>query len=164
MRAASGDFLSRNIASVPSAGPGASAANAQRQPTRSTRAGINQIVATVNRKPIASWSVTAVPTYRWSATSVTIVENWAESATTQKPHTSPTASTTAGRVSISAPIVSAQTPEIAIDRIVVRVRPQQSPSTPPAQQPTPPAAITPNVANAAPRSGSGSPWAARTAA
>jgi PAP2 superfamily len=54
--------LSLSMASVPSAGPGARNANAQRQPTSSSRSGISQIVATVKAKPIASCRASAVPT------------------------------------------------------------------------------------------------------
>ena len=46
----------------------------------------------VSRNPTEVWSVNAVPTPCWGATSVTIALNCAESATTNRPHTSTTGS------------------------------------------------------------------------
>lgn len=40
--------------------------------------GISQMVATVTKNKAASCRVNAVPTYAWSASSVTMVENCAE--------------------------------------------------------------------------------------
>src|SRR5918992_1234015 len=79
-----------------------------------------------------------------------MVENCAESATTVKPHTSPTTSSTHVGAPDKSPINTAQIPEIAIIKLVVFVLPHRSPSTPPAQQPSAPIPITANVAYAAP--------------
>src|SRR6266508_2120153 len=74
-----------------------------------------------------------------------MAENCAESATTATPHTTPTPSTSHRDLPKVSPIASAQEPEMAMARAVVRVRPQRSPRTPPRQQPTAPAPITSKV-------------------
>ena len=63
-------------------------------------------------KPSASCRVSAVPTYFWSASSVTIVENWAESATTEKPQIRPMIRTKTVGSPKNSPIERAQAPEI----------------------------------------------------
>src|SRR5207237_7954474 len=79
-----------------------------------------------------------------------MVENCAESAATAKPQTSPTSRTTQVGAVTRSPIRTAQDPETSIIEAVVFVRPQRSPSRPPAQQPRPPTPMTANVAYAAP--------------
>ena len=87
-----------------------------------------------------------MPTYAWSACSVTSVENCAESATTVKPQTSAIVSASPCGTN---PIESAQRPETAMQAAVVSGRPTRSPAIPPAMQPSPPAAITAKVTKAA---------------
>ena len=93
-----------------------------------------------------------------------MVENWAESATTQNPHTTATTNTRAIGPERSSPIVSAQEPEMAMARVVDFVRPHRSPSRPPTQQPTAPAPMTTKVASAAPVRTLSSPPSARVSA
>ncbi len=50
------------MATTPSAGPTASRANAQRQPTQATAGGISQMETMVSAKPRQVWVVSAVPT------------------------------------------------------------------------------------------------------
>jgi hypothetical protein len=104
------------------------------------------MVTTVSENPRASCRVSAVPTYRWSATSVTMVENCAESATTQKPHTSPTATGThAGAPSVR-PMTALAAPEETIATDVSQARPCRSASRPPTTHPAAPTAMVANAA------------------
>jgi len=73
------------MATMPRIGPGARNAHAQRHVFSSHSTGISQTVKTVSTNPAANCIVSAVPTYDWSLTSLAIVENCAESATTVKP-------------------------------------------------------------------------------
>ena len=61
----------------------------------------------------------------------------------------------------ASPARTAHVPDTAIAAAVVRVRPQESPSTPPAQQPSAPTPITANVAMAAARPPDATPSSAR---
>src|SRR5689334_2566227 len=156
----------RAIATMPRAGPTARRRNAYLHPTASRNAGRRRIETTVIAKPIAVWAVTAVPTYSGSATSVSAVENWAESAITAVPHTSMSTTTTAGASPYSAAAATQQAPLTAIAPIVTAGRPRASARTPPRMQPASPA--TPMAVNAASstavRDGSPSPDAAKLAA
>jgi hypothetical protein len=118
--------------------PAARKAKAQCHPTTPCKKGINQMVATVTAKPDASWMVRAVPTQDWSAVSVTIVENCAESATTEIPQTNPTRSTRYRFESNSSPISTAQVADMLIIKMVVLVLPQRSARRLPNQAPMPP--------------------------
>src|SRR5262249_13988769 len=91
-------------------------------------------------------SASAVPTYAWSAYSVTSVENCAESATTVKPQTS--ATTTAAQTG-RRPMASAHVPEQAISAAVVSARPKRSLNIPPATHPSAQMPMTAKVASAA---------------
>src|SRR6266550_689211 len=82
-----------------------------------------------------------------------MVENWAESATTVKPHTRPIASASHADHCATSPIATAHDPDATIIAAVVWGRPQRSPSNPPATQPNAPAPITAKVAYAAPAPG-----------
>src|SRR3712207_8034184 len=84
------------------------------------------MVTTVSAKPPASCSVRAVPTYAWSDSSVTIVENCAESATMAKPHTRLTSSTNQAGEPNSNPMSTQQLADTIIISAVVLVLPQRS--------------------------------------
>src|SRR5688572_25825384 len=112
------------MATTPRKGPIASVANAQRQPTTATTGGRSQMESVVSAKPTQVCVVRAVPTYAGGDSSVTAVENCAESATTLTPHTSATASVASGAPPYVKPIVAAQSPLTAIAAIVAAVRPQ----------------------------------------
>ncbi len=101
---------------------------------------------TVSTKPEASWVVSAVPTESSSARSDTIVENWAESATTQNPQKSPRASTNSGCASARKPITVATAPDSASAEPAASSRPRRSLITPPSQLPIAPAPTTKKVA------------------
>src|SRR5262245_39617667 len=123
---ASGSERSLSIAAMPIAGPGANMANAALQPQCARASGTSHSVATVSVKPSASWSVSAVPTYAGSASSVTIVENCAESATTHAPQTSATAGSSHAGPSAAKPTASAHAHETAIASAALVVRPTRS--------------------------------------
>ena len=92
--------------------------------------------------------MSAVPTWSAGASSLTAVENWAESATTVTPQTrSSGTSTPSGRPNTT-PAESAQAPEIIMATLVTTVRPQRSAYSPPSQQPTAPLPTTANVSRA----------------
>ena len=74
------------------------------------------------------------------------VENWAESATIVIPQTTARASVRSGGPPNVSPTVAAQVPESVIAAIVSVVRPQRSETTPPAQHPRAPAAMTTKAA------------------
>ena len=92
------------------------------QPTASSTIGTPRIVTAVSRKPMPVWKASAEPRYIGSASSVIVVENCAESATTVAPQTSATiviSSADAGRK----PITSAALPLPSIAAEVTSVRP-----------------------------------------
>src|SRR5437868_3101949 len=110
MRRASGTVRSRPIATTPSRGPIVSSANAHRHPTARTAGGISQIDTSVIANPTQVCVVSAVPTYAGGESSVTAVENCAESATTLTPQTSAIAMVSAGDPPNVSPIVAAHAP------------------------------------------------------
>src|SRR5439155_22206306 len=83
-----------------------------------------------------------------------MVENWAESATTLAPHTSPIASTRSGGPPNATPIPAEQRPEIASARALLLVRPQRSLRIPAIQLPAKPAPIAAEVPSEASARGS----------
>ncbi len=107
--------------------------------------GMIWIASTVRAKPIPSCSVTAVPTKRGSASSVTAAENWALSATIVTPQTSATSAKSQPGPSKAKPITSAEAPESPIISAVVAQRPIRSDSAPARTQPKPPDATTRKV-------------------
>src|ERR1041385_6461961 len=122
----SGRVRSRNMATIPRAGPGASTAKAVGHPHRARSHGTSHSVATVSVKPIASCNVSAVPTYPDSAVSRTMVENCAESATPLAPQTSAIMSTTQSGAATRHAIARAHAPETAIASVALVVRPTRS--------------------------------------
>src|SRR6056297_114178 len=146
--AAAGDPAGRSesdrSAHVPSNGPGASRAIATHQPARASTNGTSHIVAMVRRNPKTSWAVSAVPTYRWSARSLTIAESWAESATTDAPQARAT-TTTSQNGSPGMATTSAAVPETSMAATADRLLPTRSPTTPAMMLPGAPAAITANA-------------------
>src|SRR2546430_1998739 len=134
------------MATTPSAGPNARAANAHDHPAPRTSGGTSQIDAIVSANPTHVCVVRAVPTYAGGESSVIAVENWAESAMIVIPQTTASPSVTSGGPPNVSPTTAAHVPEIAMATIVRVVRPQRSDAPPPSQQPSAPAAITTNVA------------------
>src|SRR5205809_7334567 len=130
------------MATTPSAGPNARAANAHDHPAPRTSGGTSQIDAIVSANPTHVCVVRAVPTYAGGESSVIAVENWAESAMIVIPQTLASASVTSGGPPSVTPVTAAQVAEIAIATIVSAVRPQRPDATPPSQQPSPPSAVT----------------------
>src|SRR2546428_13918366 len=98
---------------------------------------MSQIETIVSAKPTLVWVVSAVPTYAGGESSVTAVENCAESAMTVKPQTTPTRSVSQGGPPKVRPISSAQRPDSAMATIGKVVRPPRSDTLPPAYQPPP---------------------------
>src|SRR5204863_9355614 len=129
-RSDSGEARSRAIAITPSTGPIDNTANAQRQPTARTTGGIIQIDTSVIANPTHVCVVRAVPTYAGGESSVTAVENCAESAMTLIPHTIATSRVSDGGPPKVSPISAAQAPLTAIAAIVSVVRPQRSAPAP----------------------------------
>src|SRR2546425_10936398 len=84
------------MATTPSAGPNARAANAHDHPAPRTSGGTSQIDAIVSANPTHVCVVRAVPTYAGGESSVIAVENWAESAMIVIPQTLASASVTSG--------------------------------------------------------------------
>jgi hypothetical protein len=97
------------------------------------------------------------------ASSLTAVENWAESAITLMPHTTSTTTSTTVGAPNSSPATTALEPETAMAAMVSVVRPSRSASAPAATQPMAPAATTRNATPLAPAAGT-SPEMARLAA
>src|SRR5437773_12481360 len=93
---ASGSLRNRPMATTPSAGPNARAANAHDHPAPRTSGGTSQIDAIVSANPTHVCVVRAVPTYAGGESSVIAVENWAESAMIVIPQTLASASVTSG--------------------------------------------------------------------
>src|SRR5262245_10288142 len=118
------------MATTPRTGPIVRVANAQCQPTTPTASGISQIETSVIANPTHVCVVSAVPTYAGGESSVTAVENCAESATTLMPHTSATASVSDGDPPNVRPITAAHAPLTAMAAIVSVVRPQRSAPAP----------------------------------
>src|SRR5438552_8080198 len=142
----SGTARSRAIAATPKMGPTASTPKAHRQPMAWTMGGTSQIETIVIAKPTQVWVVSAVPTYAGGESSVTAVENCAESATMVMPHTTATRSVSPGGPPNVRPMRSAQSPLTAMAAIVEVVRPQRSETIPPSQQPRAPLAMTAKAA------------------
>src|SRR6185436_9613458 len=111
-------------------GPMASGANARSHPQVVAQTGTSRIVTIVSRNPRQVWSVSAVPTYSWGATSVTSAENCAESATIDTPQTNVTATTNRSGPFTRAPTVRAQTPLTAMATMVTGARPAWSAALP----------------------------------
>src|SRR5712692_7674074 len=113
------------------------------------------MVTHVSRNPRLVCNVSAVPTYSCGASSLTAVENCAESATTLTPQISSRGSNAHSVPPNSMPTVSAQLPDSTIAQLVTQVRPSRSAYFPPNQLPTAPTPMTTNVT----RAGSPSPAA-----
>ena len=88
------------------------------------------IVAAVRRNPAAVCTASAEPAVPGGASSLTAVENCAESATTVTPHTSATARTMGAGAPKSRPVRIADVPETASAAIVSVVRPSRSAMSP----------------------------------
>ncbi len=86
-------------------------------------AGISCMAKNVSRKPSNVWIVSIVPTKPASTSSVMAAENCAESATMVMPQTIATAMSAIAPTDGNRPIDSAQRPLIAIDAIVIGIRP-----------------------------------------
>src|SRR5207244_11182167 len=82
---ASGSLRNRPMATTPSAGPNARAANAHDHPAPRTSGGTSQIDAIVSANPTHVCVVRAVPTYAGGESSVSAGENWAESGRSVSP-------------------------------------------------------------------------------
>ena len=117
----------------------------------------------MSRKPVAVWSASADPDVPGGASSLTAVENCAESATTVMPQTTTTASSSHVGAPNRRPASTAQVPDSAMAAMVSVVRPSRSASAPAATQPRAPAATT-RKAMALEAAGPALPLAARLAA
>src|SRR6267143_811890 len=102
----------------------------------------------VSRKPTLVCNVNAVPTYADGASSLTAVENCAESATTLIPQSSRSGTSIQSGSPNSTPTVSAQHPDNTIAQLVTHVRPSRSAYFPPSQLPIAPTPTTKNVTRA----------------
>src|SRR5712691_11256103 len=81
------------------------------------------MVTQVSRNPRLVCRVSAVPTYSCGASSLTAVENCAESATTVTPQISSSGSSVHSGPPNTIPTVSAQLPDSTIAQLVTQVRP-----------------------------------------
>src|SRR2546425_1196101 len=106
------------------------------------------MVTQVSRNPRLVCRVSAVPTYSCGASSLTAVENCAESATTVTPQISSSGSSVHSGPPNTMPTVSAQLPDSTIAQLVTQVRPTRSPYFPPSQQPIAPTPTTTKVTRA----------------
>ncbi len=119
-------------------------ANATVQPSRvpGSSSPTPIIVTPVSRNPAAVCNARAEPAVPGGASSLTAVENCAESATTVMPHTTSTVSTMAVGAPNRKPTTMALEPESAMAVIVTVVRPSRSANAPAPMQPTAPEATT----------------------
>src|SRR5437899_5963065 len=106
------------------------------------------MVTQVSRNPRLVCNVSAVPTYSCGASSLTAVENCAESATTLTPQISSSGMSTQSAPPNSMPTVSAQQPDNTMAQLVTHVRPRRSPYFPPSQLPSAPTPTTRKVTRA----------------
>src|SRR3989442_6359754 len=106
------------------------------------------MVTQVSRNPRLVCNVSAVPTYSCGASSLTAVENCAESATTLTPQISSSGSIAHTASPNRMPTVSAQLPDSTMAQLVTQVRPWRSAYFPPSQLPTAPTPTTTNVTRA----------------
>src|SRR5918995_5819091 len=104
-----------------------------------------RIVTPVRRKPTEVCSARALPAVPGGDSSLTAVENCAESATTVMPHTTTTARMIQVGAPNSRPAATALEPDNSIAAIVRVVRPRRSASAPAATQPSAPPATTRNA-------------------
>ena len=123
-----------SMAVIPNIGPIPNIAKAGPQPQMSAIIGVNQMGGIVTRKPIPVWNVNAVPRYVSSDNSVKAVENWAESATTEAPHTNAIMDISNPNSIGRNPMNRAAPPLRAIMILVVAVRPIRSAIIPAATQ------------------------------
>src|SRR5712692_11960901 len=106
------------------------------------------MVMQVSKKPRLVCSVSAVPTCSAGASSLTAVENCAESATTLTPQTTSRGRSRASDRPNTTPTASEHTPDTTIAALVTSVRPTRSAYFPPSQHPTAPLPTTANVTSA----------------
>jgi hypothetical protein len=97
------------------------------------------MVATVSKKPMAVWAVSAVPTNRLSAISLSEVEKTPESAMTAAPHTSRNSTKTAVGAAKKNGEAMQQVALIASAVTAAGRRPSRSDAQPPRRDPATPA-------------------------
>ena len=111
------------MAQTPNNGPGARITKAHDQPSHASATGTRWMVTSASRNPQLVCTVSMVPISSGSASSATLAENCAESATTATPHTRHSATTSHGGPPNRKPATMAQAPLIAIAPMVRVVRP-----------------------------------------
>ena len=96
-------------------------------------------MTTVSRKPTAVWTVSAVPTKRWSAVSLSAVEKTPESAITAAPHTQRNATSSGTGARKKSGDSRQQVPLTARAAMAAGARPKRSEAQPPSRLPANPA-------------------------
>src|SRR5690242_13308074 len=97
------------------------------------------MLTTVSAKPIAVWAVSAVPTKRWSAASLSAVENTGESATTAAAQMTQKTTSTGGGAAKANGDSTQHVPLMTRATTAAGERPKRSAPQPPSRQPAAPA-------------------------